>query len=52
MNKLYKPEIENNRTTVSLSKTNHTILKKMSYKLECDSIDKTISAILAKIPVV
>ena len=47
-NNLSKPEIQNNRTTVSLSKTNHLILKKLSYRFECDSIDKTISRLLEK----
>lgn len=48
MNELCKPEIER-RKTVSLSETNHSLLKKIGHRLECDSMDKTISTVLERI---
>jgi hypothetical protein len=48
MSKIFKPEIE--RKTIALSTANHLILKKIGHQLECDSMDQTISKILAKIP--
>jgi hypothetical protein len=48
MSKICKSEIE--RKTIALSTTNHLLLKKIGHKLECDSMDATITKILNKIP--
>lgn len=48
MSKLCKSEIE--RKTIALSETNHLLLKKIGHRLECDSMNETVSKILEKFP--
>lgn len=41
---------KNNKKPVVLSDRNHLLLKKLGYQLESDTMNETISKILAKIP--
>jgi hypothetical protein len=52
MNSIKLESANHNRptTTISISRENYQILKKIGYASECDTLNETITKILSKVP--